>query len=49
MACDGVEKVCKYVRPDPTFLCEINSDGVITNRPYNGGNGCGDWATPSMV
>lgn len=31
MACDGIEKVCKYTRPYPTFMCQTDSNGNLLN------------------
>jgi hypothetical protein len=47
MACDGIEKVCKYTRPYDTFMCQLDSNGNVTNWYQNAP--CGDWAEPNYV
>jgi hypothetical protein len=47
LACDNTTKTCKYAKPYPTFMCQMDSNGNITNW-YNYG-ACGDWAEPNYV
>ena len=43
--CDNGSKTCKYVKPYPSFMCNIQN-GVLTNRQWAG---CGDWAEPNYI
>ena len=46
MACDNNTKTCKYTRPYPWFMCQMDNNGNLTNWD---GPWCGDWATPNYV